>query len=61
MEQNSKGQDRLMTTTAGQWSQWSDANLHELLCVPGKYFGMGCENTACAEQPLTLLVAMRAH
>lgn len=43
-----------------QWSQWSDVNLQELLCVPGKYLGMDYENTACTEQPLTLLVTMRA-
>lgn len=40
-----------------QWSQWSDVNLQELLCVPGKYYGMDNENTAHAEQPLTLPVA----
>lgn len=43
-----------------QWSQWSDVDLQELFCVPGKCFGMDYENTAHKEQPLTLLAAMRA-
>lgn len=43
-----------------QWSQLSDVNLQELLCVPGQCFGMDYESTPPTERPLTLLVAVRA-
>lgn len=42
-----------------QWSQWSDVNLQELSCAPGKYYGTDYETTAPTEQPLTLPVALR--